>query len=32
MNSNDEIIIDSKICHGKPVVRGTRMDPACTPA
>ena len=25
MNSNDEIIIDSKICHGKPVIRGTRM-------
>jgi uncharacterized protein (DUF433 family) len=22
---NDQIIIDPKICHGKPVIRGTRM-------
>jgi uncharacterized protein (DUF433 family) len=22
---NDQIVIDPKICHGKPVVRGTRM-------
>jgi uncharacterized protein (DUF433 family) len=22
---NDRIIIDPKICHGKPVIRGTRM-------
>jgi len=21
---NDRIVIDAKICHGKPVVRGTR--------
>ena len=25
MNSNDQIVIDPKICHGKPVIRGTRM-------
>ena len=23
---NDRIIIDPKVCHGKPVVRGTRMS------
>ena len=22
---NDQIIIDPRICHGKPVIRGTRM-------
>ncbi len=22
---NDRIVIDPKVCHGKPVVRGTRM-------
>ncbi len=22
---NDPIVIDPKICHGKPVIRGTRM-------
>jgi uncharacterized protein (DUF433 family) len=22
---NDQIVIDPKICHGKPVIRGTRM-------
>jgi uncharacterized protein (DUF433 family) len=22
---NDRIIIDPRICHGKPVIRGTRM-------
>ena len=22
---NDRIVIDPKICHGKPVIRGTRM-------
>lgn len=22
---NDQILIDPKICHGKPVVRGTRV-------
>lgn len=25
---NDRIIIDPKVCHGKPVVRGTRMPVA----
>ena len=25
---NDRIVIDPKICHGKPVVRGTRMPVA----
>ena len=25
---NERIIIDPKICHGKPVVRGTRMPVA----
>ena len=25
---NDPIVIDPKICHGKPVVRGTRMPVA----
>ena len=23
---NDQIVIDPRICHGKPVVRGTRMS------
>jgi uncharacterized protein (DUF433 family) len=22
---NDQIVIDPKVCHGKPVLRGTRM-------
>jgi len=22
---NDQIVIDARICHGKPVVRGTRV-------
>lgn len=22
---NDRIVIDAKICHGKPVIRGTRV-------
>lgn len=22
---NDQIVIDPKICHGKPIIRGTRM-------
>ena len=22
---NDQIVIDPRICHGKPVIRGTRM-------
>jgi uncharacterized protein (DUF433 family) len=22
---NDQIVIDPKVCHGKPVIRGTRM-------
>lgn len=22
---NDQIVIDSRICHGKPVIRGTRV-------
>jgi uncharacterized protein (DUF433 family) len=22
---NDRIVIDPKVCHGKPVVRGTRV-------
>lgn len=25
---NDRIVIDPKICHGKPVVRGTRIPVA----
>ena len=25
---NDQIVIDSKICHGKPVIRGTRAPVA----
>jgi uncharacterized protein (DUF433 family) len=25
MNGPDRITIDPKICHGKPVIRGTRM-------
>jgi len=25
---NDRIVIDPKVCHGKPVVRGTRMSVA----
>ena len=25
MNAHDRIIIDPAICHGKPVIRGTRM-------
>ena len=25
---NDRIVIDPKVCHGKPVVRGTRMPVA----
>ncbi|HEY5296496.1 MAG TPA: DUF433 domain-containing protein [Verrucomicrobiae bacterium] len=25
---NDRIVIDSRICHGKPVIRGTRMPVA----
>ena len=25
---NDPIVIDPKICHGKPVIRGTRMPVA----
>jgi uncharacterized protein (DUF433 family) len=25
MALNDQIVIDPKICHGKPVIRGTRM-------
>jgi uncharacterized protein (DUF433 family) len=25
---NDRIVIDPKICHGKPVMRGTRMPVA----
>lgn len=25
---NDQIVIDPKICHGKPVIRGTRMPVA----
>ena len=22
---NDQIVLDPKVCHGKPVIRGTRM-------
>jgi len=22
---NDQVVIDPKVCHGKPVLRGTRM-------
>ena len=25
MNENNRIVIDRAICHGKPVIRGTRM-------
>ena len=25
MDVNDRIVIDPRICHGKPVIRGTRM-------
>ncbi len=25
MNAHERITIDPKICHGKPVIRGTRM-------
>ena len=25
MNENDRIVIDPAICHGKPVIRGTRI-------
>jgi uncharacterized protein (DUF433 family) len=25
---NDRIVVDSKICHGKPVIRGTRTPVA----
>lgn len=25
MNIDDRIVIDPKICHGKPVIRGTRL-------
>ena len=25
---NDQIVIDTNICHGKPVIRGTRMPVA----
>ena len=25
---NDRIIIDPNICHGKPIIRGTRMPVA----
>ena len=25
MGMNDRIVIDPRICHGKPVIRGTRM-------
>jgi len=25
MNMNDRIVIDPGICHGKPLIRGTRM-------
>ena len=28
MNGNDRIVIDAAICHGKPVVRGTRVPVA----
>ena len=25
MSKDDRIVIDPKICHGKPIVRGTRL-------
>ena len=25
MNTQDRIVIDPAICHGKPIIRGTRM-------
>ena len=25
MNADDRIVIDPAICHGKPIIRGTRM-------
>jgi len=26
--TNDQIVIDPKICHGKPIIRGTRLPVA----
>jgi len=28
MNRDDRIVIDPKICHGKPIIRGTRLPVA----
>ena len=28
MNEHERIVIDPRICHGKPVIRGTRMPVA----
>jgi uncharacterized protein (DUF433 family)/predicted nuclease of predicted toxin-antitoxin system len=25
MNANDRIVLDPNICHGKPIIRGTRL-------
>jgi uncharacterized protein (DUF433 family) len=28
MNTHDRIVVDPAICHGKPVIRGTRVPVA----
>src|SRR5437870_10883261 len=28
MNTDNRIVIDPKICHGKPIIRGTRLPVA----
>ena len=28
MNAHDRIVVDPAICHGKPVIRGTRVPVA----
>jgi uncharacterized protein (DUF433 family) len=25
MNANDRIVLDPHVCHGKPIIRGTRL-------
>ena len=25
MNANDRIVLDPQVCHGKPIIRGTRL-------
>jgi hypothetical protein len=31
MPSFEHILIDPRICHGKPVIRGTRVPIGCNP-